>query len=169
MHVDPGTARREPGETLTSNATSSRHLVSAAAPVARPRPEPSRPRPLISSGIQQRVCYLISGTRFAEDIGEATERWRRQKRHYRSLECRRIAETLQAREQGSARPCPSLHLGAAPGMHGYLFERIDQWVCLRGGGRGGPGPKFPSPLGERPPFVPSPDRPGGGADARPLL
>jgi len=40
---------------------------------------------LISSGIQLPVCYLISGTRFAEEIRDAVGRWREQKRRFCSF------------------------------------------------------------------------------------
>jgi len=40
---------------------------------------------LISPGIQLPVCYLISGTRFAEDIRDGLGRWREQKRRFCSF------------------------------------------------------------------------------------
>jgi len=40
---------------------------------------------LISSGIHRPVDYLISGTRFAEEIRDAIGRWREQKRRFWSF------------------------------------------------------------------------------------
>src|SRR5256712_8349841 len=85
MCADARTAREVPRETSTSHVCSRRRPGNAASRSAQHRSEPCCYRPLISSSIQLPVCYLISGTGFAEEIRDAIGRWREQKRLFCSF------------------------------------------------------------------------------------
>src|SRR5438552_3258035 len=130
--IDLKTVRTESRETLTSIAASLPHSGNAASGSARSHSERCS-RPSISCGIHPTVCYLISGTRFADTIRHAIRRWREQKRRFCSFNFAvRVRSDDGKQRDASASSCAARCRRHRPGQ-GYLFEGIHQWVHRREG------------------------------------
>src|SRR2546425_10187760 len=150
MCADARTAREVPRETLTSHVCSRRRPGNAASRSARPHSQPCCSRSLISAGIQLPVCYLISGTRFAEEPRDAIARWRETKRRFCTLQLPMSEGKEPTAEREIERP--TLHPSFPSRVATFLRGQTNRSVLL-GKGRGRSGPEVTIRVGKRVPFV----------------